>query len=98
MNYKVEGALRRNKKYFIVFGILWLFIAIVLIVPITLGFNQEDFGLGIVKFVEAIKNPFGGIGELVTQGLMISYLKKIFKRVCMLTIRSLKTQDLKKFY
>ena len=39
MNYKVEGAIRRNKKYFIIFAILWLFIAIVLIVPITLGYN-----------------------------------------------------------
>lgn len=48
MNYKVEGALRRNRKYYIIFGILWLFIAIVLIVPITVGYNtaviQKDGG------------------------------------------------------
>lgn len=40
MNYKLEGAIRRNKKYFIIFGILWLFAAIVLIVPIVLSYMQ----------------------------------------------------------
>ena len=53
MNYKVEGAIRKNKKYFIIFAILWLFIAIVLIVPVTLGINtintQKDLGAGIYK-------------------------------------------------
>ena len=32
MNYKVEGALRRNRKNFIIYIVVWLFIAIVLIV------------------------------------------------------------------
>ena len=81
MNYKVEGALRRNKKYFIIFAILWLFIAIVLIVPWTLGVNtisvEKDAGLGIAKFVEAIKNPFGGLGELISNNLMQPYLKNL---------------------
>ena len=63
MNYKVEGAIRRNKKYFILFGILWLFIAIVLIVPITVGYNtavQQSGTEGITAFVEAMKNSSGG--------------------------------------
>ena len=81
MNYKVEGALRKNKKYFIIFAILWLFIAIVLIVPITLGANttsvEKDLGAGIVKFVETIKNPFGGLGEVVSLNLFGSYFKNI---------------------
>ena len=81
MNYKVEGALRRNKKYFIIFAILWLFIAIVLIVPITLGVNtisvEADLGAGIAKFVEGIKNPFAGFGEMVSLNLFGTYLKNI---------------------
>ena len=81
MNYKVEGALRRNKKYFIIFAILWLFIAIVLIVPITLGANttsvEKDLGAGIAKFVETIKNPFGGLGEVVSLNLFGAYFKNI---------------------
>ena len=81
MNYKIEGSIRRNKKYFVIFGILWLFIAIVLIVPFTLGVNtatvQKDLGLGITKFTDMLFNPFGGIGELISNNLMQAYGKNI---------------------
>ena len=81
MNYKVEGALRRNKKYFILFTILWLFAAIVLIVPITLGGNafslEKDLAEGMSKFVEAMKNPFAGLGEIISLNIMQSYLKNL---------------------
>lgn len=80
MNYKVEGALRRNKKYFIIFAILWLFIAIVLIVPITLGYNimvQQDTTAGMAAFVNAITNPFKGFTDIVSNNLMLSYLKTL---------------------
>ena len=81
MNYKVEGAIRRNKKYFILFGILWLFIAIVLIVPITVGYNasitQKDGGVGVATFVETMKNPLQGIAQMVENNLMQQYLKNI---------------------
>lgn len=80
MNYKVEGAIRRNKKYFILFGILWLFIAIVLIVPITVGYNtavQQSGTEGITAFVEAMKNPFAGIAEMASSDLMPVYLKNL---------------------
>ena len=33
MNYKIQGAIKRNRKNFIIFAILWLFIAIVLVAP-----------------------------------------------------------------
>ena len=81
MNYKVEGALRKNKKYFIIFSILWLFIAIVLIVPVTLGANtidiENDVGLGIARFVETIQNPLAGFTEIIENGLIQSYLKNL---------------------
>lgn len=35
MHYKVEGAIKRNKNRFIIFAILWLFMAIVIVMPIT---------------------------------------------------------------
>ena len=79
MNYKIEGALRKNKKYFILFAILWLFIAIVLIVPITLAGHafsiDGDLTIGITKFVDTIKNPFVGLGEIISENLIESYLK-----------------------
>ena len=81
MNYKIEGSIRRNKKYFIIFGILWLFVAIVLIVPVTLGANtiavEKDAGLGIAKFIETMKNPFGGFSEIIEKDLMGNYLKNL---------------------
>ena len=33
MNYKVEGAIKKTRKYFIIYAILWLFIVIVFIMP-----------------------------------------------------------------
>ena len=81
MNYKIEGSIRRNKKYFVIFSILWLFVAIVLIVPFTLGVNtttvEKDLGAGITKFAEMLFNPFGGLSELIANNLMQSYFKNI---------------------
>ena len=81
MNYKIEGSLRRNKKYFIIFGILWLFITIVLIVPFTLGVHitqvEKDLGVGIEKFAEMLVNPLAGLGEIFSNNLIQSYLKNI---------------------
>ena len=80
MNYKVEGAIRRNKKYFIIFAILWLFIAIVLIVPITVGYNTavtQNGTEGLSKFVETITNPFSGIGQIFSNNLLGAYLRNL---------------------
>ena len=76
MNYKVEGALRRNRKYFILFAILWLFIAIVLIVPVTLFLSiggQE----GMQAFVDAIMKPVASFSEITSRNLMGAYLKNL---------------------
>ena len=35
MNYKLEGAIRRSRKTFIVCAILWLFLVIVFVAPFT---------------------------------------------------------------
>ncbi len=76
MNYKVEGALRRNRKYLILFGILWLFIAIVLIVPVTLliSIGGEE---GISAFVDAITKPVASFSEITSRNLMGAYLKNL---------------------
>ena len=81
MNYKVEGAIRRNKKYFILFGMLWLFIAIVLIVPVTVGYNtaviQQDGTAGITSFVETMKNPFAGFVTMAVNNWTGIYIKNL---------------------
>ena len=81
MNYKVEGAIRKNKKYFIIFGILWLFIAIVLIVPLVLSYNMpasEGGSLGSLGiFVDTLKNPFKGFVDIISKGYMGAYIKTL---------------------
>ena len=81
MNYKVEGAIRKNKKYFILFGILWLFIAIVLIVPLVTAYNipaPEESSLGALGvFVDSMKNPFKALVTLGENGYMVAYFKSL---------------------
>lgn len=43
MHYKIEGTIRKNKNRFIIFAILWLFMAIVIVMPIT--YAQHQAGL-----------------------------------------------------
>ena len=33
MNYRIEGALNRSRKYFVIYAILWLFLVIVFVMP-----------------------------------------------------------------
>ena len=40
MNYKIEGAIRRNRKNFIIFAILWIVIAIVFVAPFALALHS----------------------------------------------------------
>ena len=79
MNYKIEGAIRRNKKNFIIFLILWLFIAIVLIAPITYSFNLSNEGEETIIqiFIESMQNPFKTIGEIFSKELIGDYGKNL---------------------
>ena len=83
MNYKIEGAIRRNRKYFVIFGILWLFIAIVLISPIAHGIfvanGQEkyDFGVVLTNTVSGIQKPFSTLKLVLTEGAIMIYLKAL---------------------
>lgn len=80
MNYKVEGAIRRNRKNFIIFGILWIFIAIVFVSPFAYSkymagiegsFKLEIF---IETFGASIGNPFGTLGNIMSEGAMGDYV------------------------
>ena len=74
MNYKIEGALRKNKKTFIFAIILWLFLAIVFVMPIAYGWNEAmnqvaeggkfSFNTLSTAVGERISQPFLNIAEL----------------------------------
>lgn len=83
VNYKIEGAIRRNRKNFIIFAILWIFIAIVFVTPIAHSsymakvngnFNLEMF---IETFGTSITNPFGTLGNIITEGAMGTYFSTL---------------------
>ena len=72
MNYKLEGAIRRNRKNFIIYAILWVVIAIVFVSPFSYSahvagldgeFNLQIF---IETFGASITNPFATLGNLFT--------------------------------
>ena len=66
MNYKIEGTIKRNKGRFIVFIVLWLFMAIVLVAPLAYAKDLAtangvfDFGDWLAKFSTSYSN-FGEV-------------------------------------
>lgn len=83
MNYKIEGAIRRNRKNFIIFAILWIIIAIVFVSPFSYSahiaglegkFNLELF---IETFTTSIKEPFGTFIKLFTEGAFGNYISTL---------------------
>ncbi len=74
MNYKLEGAIRRSRKTFIVCAILWLFLVIVFVAPFTYSKFQAtvngQFSLDIFleKIVTNIMSPFSSLAEIFSNG------------------------------
>jgi len=79
MNYKIEGAIRRNRKNFIIFAILWIIIAIVFVSPFSYSsfvagesgnFNLQIF---IETFTKSIMDPFGTMGKVFSTGALENF-------------------------
>ncbi len=74
MNYKIEGAIRRNRKNFIIFAILWIFIAIVFVSPFAYSSHvaglsgKMDLEAFFQTFGESIGNPLGTLGKIFSEG------------------------------
>ena len=83
MNYKIEGAIRRNRKNFIIFAILWIFIAIVFVSPFSYrshiaGVNGKfDMGIFIETFSKSIANPFVTLGNIFTSVAVENYISSL---------------------
>ncbi len=81
MNYKIQGALKRNKKYFIIFGILWIFLAIVFVAPVayskfmaSLAENTKSLEVFITTFGISITHPFQTFSKIFSEGIISDYL------------------------
>lgn len=83
MNYKIAGAIKKNRKNFIIFLILWLFIAIVFVVPFAhssyMAGLQGKFELQVFldTFGNSIGNPFGTIGKILEEGAIETYFSNL---------------------
>ena len=70
MNDKEAGARRRNRKYFIVYAILWIVIAIAFVSPFSYSAHvaglDGEFKLDVFieTFGTSITNPIGTLGNL----------------------------------
>lgn len=83
MNYKIEGAIKKNKTSFIIFIILWIIIAIVFVPLITYSIHmaKASGGFDANALVEAVMastmhplQTFGKVFELKIAGDYISTL------------------------
>ena len=87
MNYKVEGAIRRNRKYFIVYAILWIVIAIAFVSPFSYSAHvaglDGEFKLDVFieTFGTSITNPIGTLGNLFLCDIYV-ILISINKELC----------------
>lgn len=83
MNYKVEGAIKKNRKNFIIFAILWLFIAIVFVAPISYSWHMANITgkLDLTAFVNTLMpsftNPFATIGNIFANGVTGAYFSSL---------------------
>ena len=58
MNYKIEGAIKKTRKFFIIYAILWLFMVIVFIMPMGAGLAEANVN-GVFSFGEFITKSAG---------------------------------------
>lgn len=83
MNYKIEGAIKSNRKNFIIFAILWIFIAIVFVSPFAYSsymaglegkMNLEVF---LKTFGESIGKPFGTLANVLSPEVSGTYFSTL---------------------
>jgi hypothetical protein len=88
MNYKVEGALRRNRNNFIIFLILWIILAIVLVMPINYSIVNAtvDGHFNFGSFLEAVPDAFTNLGTTIAKNFSGEYIKAYFSCLLKFTI------------
>ena len=83
MNYKIEGAIKRNRKNFIIFVLLWMIIAIALVPPFAYSSRMAEvegktnLKVFLDTFTQSITNPFGTIGNIFAQGFVDTYFSTL---------------------
>ena len=85
MNYKVEGALRKTRKYFIIYAILWLFLVIVFIMPAGAAIKEATINNKFVmnvfteRFMFYALKPFSSFGKVFIPTYIGSFWAVLWK-------------------
>lgn len=88
MNYKIEGAIKKNRTKFLVSLILWLILVIVFVVPFSYSVYEAgiDGSFSLEIFMEelpkTIMNPFLAIAGIFKYGL----IGDLFRNLLMFSI------------
>lgn len=80
MNYKVQGAIRRNKKNFIIFAILWIILSIVFVMPIAYSITNATVNgnFNMNKFFEGIYSSISNLGTVIGSTFTAKYIGTFF--------------------
>ena len=64
MNYKVQGIIRRNKKYLVLFLVLWFVLTVVLVMPLAYSIKNSIVNEKFIinKFFENIYQSVINLG------------------------------------
>ena len=74
MNYKVEGALKKNRKKIIIGAVLWILLAIVFVSPFSYAIfkSSSNEGFRLMEFFENftkyVMQPFSTLGKTFSDG------------------------------
>ena len=84
MNYKISGGLKKNKKVIIIGTVLWLFLAIILVLPFTysMAIASENDSFDLATFIDAfstsIINPINSFSYLFENSIFTTFLSHLF--------------------
>ena len=85
MGYKVQGAINKSRKYFIIYAILWLFLVIVFIMPAGVGIKDAnvtgnfEFGKFIESFIKYLTKPFSSFTKVFMPEYFSSFIGILWK-------------------
>lgn len=85
MNYKVQGAVRRNRRNFIIFIILWIILSIVLVMPVAYSITEAtvngvfEMKIFFTKIYDAMSHFGTVIAKTFTPGYIGTYFSLLLK-------------------
>ena len=85
MGYKIQGAINKSKKYFIIYAILWLFSVIVFVMPAGAAIAEAnvtgtfEFGKFITGFTTYATQPFSSFSKVFLPSYSSSFIGILWK-------------------